>query len=77
MLKNTELVAAAARTTKTPSKGNMLQMIPPCQGHEKAQNATDVVVLTISPGITEARVTWEVPMIRKHLGSCVVIAVMC
>ena len=31
-------------------RGNILQVIPPCQGHEKAQNATDVVVLTITPG---------------------------
>ena len=53
----------------------MLQVIPPCQGSEKAQNATDVVVLTITPGSAKAGVTQEVPMIEKHRSDCAVITV--
>ena len=51
----------------------MLQVIPLFQGHEKAQNASDVVVLTITPGIAAAGVTQE---IRRHRSDCAVIAVM-
>ena len=54
----------------------MLQVIPLYQGHKKAQDVTDVVVLTITPGIAKARVIWKAPMIRKHGSDCAVIAVM-